>query len=56
MSHGVLLVVSSIIELLIDFVQLEEHCFGLLVHRRSEEGGFLNDVVDNSLENFSGFN
>ena len=47
-GHGGLVCGSRNLELLPKFLHIEDHCFGLIGHRCSEEGNGLNDIADDS--------
>ena len=51
-----MVVSSSILEFLPDFLHMEDHRFGFIGHRISKEGNGLNDVIDDSFELLSGVN
>ena len=46
MEHGSLVSGGNNIELLNGFLQMEDHCFGFIGHKSSEEENGLNNVID----------
>ena len=48
--HGGLIVGITILEILLESLQLEKKCFKFTMQSTSEEGNYINDYVDASFE------